>query len=330
MESDAQSLSSDQRKLFATLFERLLLISSAIAILVALLTGIILARIFLAPIRSLTTASDAIAQGRLLQNIPIISNDEIGKLTHTFNEMSNDLVISDQQRRQLTADIAHDLGTPSQIISGYLEMALDGSLPLTDDKIKIIYSEMEHIKYLLKDLNLLAETDTKTLSLEIEPVQIATLFQRVQAIYSSPCKRKNINLYVDVIGNIPKLNLDEERMVQIFANLISNSMRYTPKYGVIKLEAQPLGNKLIITVEDSGSGIAEKKLPFIFDRFYRGESARGNNPDNSSNSGLGLTISKALIEMQGGSIHASSDGENKGCTFFITFPLNSIPQFLEG
>lgn len=315
------SLIDSQEDVFFNFFNELLLVSCTLAVIVALFTGMALSNIFLAPIKALTKASDAIAQGKLLQNLPIVSNDEIGKLTRTFNNMSSDLVISDKQRRQLTSDIAHDLGTPIQIISGYVEMALDGSLPLTENKIKVINSEIEHIKHLLKDLNLLAETDTKTLSLNIEIVNISKLLKHVQAIYSLPCKKKKINLYIDAIGNLPTLKLDEERMIQIFGNLISNSIRYTPEFGVIKLEAQSLGNKLIFTVEDSGDGIAKKDLPFIFDRFYRGNTARNKDTVRSTNSGLGLTISKALIEMQGGTIKAASGGKNTGCAFYIVFPF---------
>ncbi|WED24495.1 HAMP domain-containing histidine kinase [Vibrio sp. JC009] len=308
------SLNSEMQVFFDNILE-VLFISICIGVLVSLFMGALLARILLKPVELLTRASSAIAKGKLEQTIPTYSDNEIGDLARSFNKMSQDLVVADKQRRQLTADITHDLGTPVQVISGYIEMAQDGEMELNSGSIDTIADELEHIKRLIKDMSLLAETDAKTLSLQMEETRINPVLERVKRLFTQPCDEKQITLNLNCADPLPLLNLDEQRVVQVLGNLISNALRYTPQGGTITLTSELKDNRVIVRVTDSGSGINPEDLPYIFDRFYRSDSSRGA----SGKMGLGLSISKGIIEMQGGTIYAESDGIN-GSQFIISFP----------
>ncbi|MCG7587948.1 cell wall metabolism sensor histidine kinase WalK [Photobacterium sp. OFAV2-7] len=311
------SLNSEMQ-IFLTNIREILLIAVSVSVLISLLMGIVLARILLKPVESLTKASSAIADGNLQQQVPAYTDDEIGDLSRSFNKMSQDLVNADTQRRQITADIAHDLGTPVQVISGYIEMAQDGELELNQERIDTIADELEHIQRLLKDMSLLAQTDAKTLSLQLTKTSIKPLLERVVKLYS--CQDKQVKLSLDCPDFLPALVLDEDRIVQVLGNLISNALRHTPEGGEITIQSQTRDNQLTIQVVDNGCGISPEDLPLVFDRFYRSDPARNGS---SGNMGLGLSISKGLVEMQGGKIGVKSDGKSGSC-FLITFPIEVL------
>ena len=307
-----------EKKIFFEHTNQILFVAVIIALLAAAVLGVILAKYLLRPIDALTKASRAMAQGDLKQSIIKTSQDELGDLADSFNQMSADLTQADTQRRQMTADIAHDLGTPLQVISGYIEMAQELNKPLDQTKLGIISTEINHIKRLLSDLSILSEADKQTLSVVCADVDIMALFERIESAYSPQCELADVNLIIDLDSNLPKLKLDEERMVQVLGNLMSNALRYTSQDGEIRLKARRGMQTVVIEVIDNGAGIDKQHHPFIFDRFYRVSLSRSNEVGNM---GLGLSISKALVELQGGSIKLVSEGEGKGCCFSIRFEI---------
>lgn len=310
---------SSQLQVFLDNTLDVLLSSVAVSILAALFLGVIFAKVVLKPIETLTTAASEIASGDLYQKIESYRDDEIGDLSRSFNKMSQDLVAADQQRRQLTADITHDLGTPVQVISGYIEMAQDGELALNPERVEIIANELEQIQRLLKDMSLLAQTDAKTLSIHTESIEIPSLIQRVIRMHQLSCHEKQIDLNYRCASNLPLLDLDEERMIQVLSNLISNSIRYVSKGGNIDITSYYEHNVVAIKVSDNGSGIHPDDLPFIFARFYRSDRSRSGV---SGKMGLGLSISRGIIEMQGGTIRAESDGRSHS-HIIIEFPVTN-------
>lgn len=311
-----------EKKVFFEHTNQVLLMAIIIALIVAACLGVFLARYLLKPIEALTKASQAMAKGELKQSIVKTSQDELGDLAESFNQMSAGLTKSDTQRRQMTADIAHDLGTPLQVISGYIEMAQELNKPLDQQKLNIISTEISHIKRLLNDLNILAKADDQSLSVQCQPVEIGALFERIQCAYRPQCELANVTFVSQLETNLAKVLLDEERMVQVLGNLINNAMRYTLEGGEISLMAWQEEEQLVIQVKDDGVGIDAEHLPFIFDRFYRVSESRSNE---SGNMGLGLSISKALVELQEGKISVSSDGKGEGCCFTLRFPYSSEP-----
>lgn len=291
--------------------------AGALAVVAALLMGMWFAQVLLRPIFALTAASEEMAQGKLKQQVAIHTNDELGQLAESFNSMSHQVAVSQQQRRQLTADIAHDLGTPLQIISGYVETIQDGTLAPTPERMGIIATEVGHLHRLIQDLNTLVQTDTQTLSLDLEPVALDEYLPRFVSSFKPLADEQKVALQLDTLPSaLPQVQADQARLTQVLANLLSNALRYTPTGGNIQIAVRALADAAQIRVRDSGVGIDPSALPFVFDRFYQSDQARSS----SGKMGLGLAISKGLVEAMGGEISAESPGQNQGATFVITLP----------
>lgn len=303
--------------------EQLFLQRTTLAISLAALAGIIVAigmGFFLSgklisPIRRLTRASQALAEGNFQQEVPVTSQDELGQLTNTFNTMSADLFHADQQRRRLTADITHDLSTPLQIISGYIEMLEDGEVVLTPQRIEIIKTEIEHLRRLVGDLTILTQVEAGGLEMQLSPARPEVLLARIFQAYQPIAARQGVDLNMEITP-VSEIEVDEGRIMQVLKNLMENALRYTPHGGAIQLGTNMEGSQVQLWVRDNGSGIDAEDLPYVFDRFYRADKSRNGN---SSKMGLGLAICKALVTAQGGTIAAESAGRNQGARMVISF-----------
>ncbi len=296
-----------------------LLLATVGAVLVAVLLGLLFARTLTRPIRDLTDAAQALRQGSLGQQVPVRSRDELGQLAATFNQMSTGLARAIQARRQMTADIAHDLRTPLQVIGGYIDSMLEGDLEPTRERLATVYSEIEHLQHLVTDLRILSRADAGELRLHLQPLSARDLLARVVATYENQAAQRGVTLAMDGAPERPLLTVDEERMMQVLGNLVSNALRHTPAGGQILLSACPEADTMRLLVHDTGEGIAADDLPYLFDRFYRVDRAR---QDEAGASGLGLAIARALVEAHGGTITAASPGPAQGATFIITLLLH--------
>ncbi|MEA4906221.1 MAG: HAMP domain-containing sensor histidine kinase [Anaerolineaceae bacterium] len=273
------------------------------ALLAALIIGLLLARTLTQPLRALTTATQAIAQGHLEQQVAVHSKDEIGQLAEAFNSMSLEVARSNQLRRQMTADIAHDLRTPLTVIAGYVESMRDGVLHPTMQRLALIFSEIERLQKMVEDLRTLSKADAGELSLHPQAVSPQALLDWAAELFQHHAGRQNVTIQVDIPEGLPDIYVDEARMMQVLDNLVSNALRYTNTGGVISLSARSVGGKVELTVADNGVGIPVDEMPFIFDRFHRGDKSRQTD---TGSSGLGLAIVKALVESQGGKVWAES------------------------
>ncbi len=297
--------------------DQVLLIATTIAVCGALLIGYGFASLLLRPIHNLIKASEAMARGDLKQEIGIHLNDELGQLTASFNMMSHEVTKANQRRRQMVADITHDLSTPLQIIAGYIEVIQDETLEATPERIAIIATEIEHLRRLVNDLDLLVQTDSKTLSLTLEPIDFAEYLPKVVKKYAPLARAKSIELTLEPLSALPSVQGDRERLTQVIGNLITNALRHTPESGLIQVIAQYDQNRVHLHVRDTGSGIAPNDLPFIFDRFYQADPSR----NTSGKMGLGLAISKALVEAMNGHISVESGYIGQGAMFTVSLPL---------
>jgi signal transduction histidine kinase len=284
-------------------------------VIAAVAMGIFLASALLKPIRNLSHASQAMAQGNLDQQVPVTSHDELGQLTSSFNQMCADLLHADQQRKRMTADITHDLGTPLQIISGYVEMMEDSEIPLTPQRIEIIKTEIGHLRRLVDDLGTLSQVEAGGLNIEFQPVNPVQIMEHIQQAYQPIAIHSGINIALEIPASCPEINVDESRMEQVIKNLVDNALRYTSKEGSITLAVR-VTDLVELCVIDSGAGINQEDLPYVFDRFYQADKARGANVGKM---GLGLAICKALVTAQGGSIHAESGGKGLGTSMVVRF-----------
>ncbi len=291
--------------------------SALIASVLALGLGGVLAFTMTRSIRDLTTATTVLAQGKLGHQVKVRSQDEIGVLAHSFNKMSSDLEHANQLRRQMTADIAHDLRTPLSVILGYTEALSDGKLTGSPEIYSIMHTESQHLAHLIDDLKVLALADAGEIPLTVQAVPPASLLHRTADAYKIQAEQKGITIEVETAPALPEVIIDHERMAQVMGNLVSNALRYTPAGGRISLSAAETGGKVSILISDTGKGISAGDLPFVFSRSFRGDQAR---QQENGESGLGLAIAKSLVEAQGGVISVTSQ-PGKGSTFRIELPV---------
>ena len=296
---------------------QLFMIGGVAASAVALVLGALLASTLTRPLRELIVATGAVAKGELEQEVPVRSQDELGELAASFNQMSSDLTHSRNLRRQMTADIAHELRTPLSIILGHAEALHDEVLPPTPDTFYIILDEAQRLQRLIEDLRTLSLAEAGELPLMRGPISPQTLLEKAAAGYAPHAEQKEIDLQVHIAPNLPSLYLDSDRMAQVFGNLLGNALRYTPTKGQISLSATNGSNQVEIRVHNSGRGIPPEDLPYIFERFYRGDKSRKRHDGGS---GLGLAIAKSIVEGHDGRIWAESEVA-KGVTFVIQLPV---------
>ncbi len=270
------------------------------SLLVALIMAIILSRTLIHPIRDLTQAAHNITEGHLEQQVKVGAKDEIGQLAMAFNNMSEEVARVNQMRRQMTADIAHDLRTPLTVIAGYVESMRDGVLLPTEERLSLIYTEIERMQNLVGDLKILTQADAGELPLHPQPIAPRSILERAAAPFQQRAEKQGVRLSVDADEHLPEICVDDARMMQVFSNLVSNALRYTPSGGEVHLAAQASNGHVELTVKDNGAGIPQEDLPFIFDRFYRVDKSRTEGDE----SGLGLAIVKALVEAHGGKVRA--------------------------
>ncbi len=277
--------------------------------------GLLLARNITQPLRDLTAAASAIANGHLYQQLQVRSRDELGELTRSFNKMSADLEQSNNLRRQMTADIAHDLRTPLTVITGYLEGLKDGVLRPTPERFEAMYSEAVFLQRLVDDLRTLSLADAGELSINLQPVNPSELLGRILSAFQRPAEQLGVRLTAQADPDLPAVSIDPERIVQALGNLVGNALRYTPSGGEVRVDARMEGPVLRLDVSDTGAGIEPSDLSHVFERFYRGDDSR-----QEGGSGLGLAIARSIVELHKGSITAFSEGAGKGSRFTILIP----------
>lgn len=301
---------------YLTRTNQALLIGAVGAVAVALLVGLVLSRHFLRPLTELTEAIRAVRQGELSQQVQVRTNDELGELAQAFNQMSAEIHRANQLRKQMTADIAHDLRTPLTVIMGYLEGLRDGTLKPTPPRFDAMYNETIVLNRLIDDLRTLSLADAGELKLMRQAVAPSELLEQVQQSFEPLAEEGQVTLTVAPDDSLPNVQVDRERIVQVLANLVSNALRYTPAGGKVMLKAHKRGDDVQIVVSDTGSGIEADKLPNIFERFYRVEESRYQSRGES---GLGLAIAKSLVEAHQGTITAESR-VGAGTSIIITLP----------
>jgi signal transduction histidine kinase len=306
-----------EEQAFLARANRALLLSAAGALLLALIVGILLARTLTRPLRTMTHAARQIAAGNLSQQVEVSSQDELGELAEAFNQMSQDLETATTLRRRMTADIAHELRTPLTVISGYIESMQDGVLEATPQRLAILAQEVDHLQHLVSDLHTLSKADAGELVLNLQHISPQAILERAAAAFRLEADRKGVSLQMEAAPGLPMLNVDEERMAQIMNNLVNNALRHTSRGGKIVLSATSSPRGVTLHVRDTGEGIASEDLPHIFERLYRADQ---NRQQNNSESGLGLAITKALVESHGGRITAASQ-PGQGADFMIWLPV---------
>jgi signal transduction histidine kinase len=294
------------------------LVAGLVAGVLGLLLALGLAYTLLRPVRDLTLASQKLADGDLTQRVEIHGDDELAKLGQSFNQMASSLQQIQESRRLMTADIAHELRTPLAVQRANLEALQDGVYPLTVENLAPVIEQNHLLTRLVEDLQTLALADAGQIVLERTPTDLISLAERVVEKFQPQAASHHVSLgFSPPAASIPLLSLDPVRLEQMLTNLLSNALRYTPPGGQIGVVITPNSKVVRLTVHDSGPGIPDEALPFIFERFYRADRSRSRTEGGS---GLGLAIARNLARLHGGDLTASNHPSG-GALFTLTLPL---------
>ena len=277
----------------------------------------LLSRRTLAPLQGLGEAARRLGRGDLSQRAQTNGPREIQQLAHNFNTMAAELEEAERHRRNLTADIAHELRTPLSNIQGYLEAIRDGLVQPTPETLDTIHGQALQLSLLVEDLRLLAQVESGDLHLERAPVQMDELLRSSVEAVRPRADAKSLTLTLTTQPGLPPAEIDGARISQVISNLLENAITHTPQDGSVTVSAQAEAGQVEVSVLDSGPGIAPEDLPRLFDRFYRGDPSRSRS---TGGTGLGLTIARRLVEAHGGSIDVHSV-VGEGSRFTIRLPM---------
>lgn len=294
---------------------RSILRATVIGLVIATFLAALLARQISHPIREMGEFAARLARGDYRRRIREAGDDEIASLGRALNTLADSLDRAETLRRNLAADVAHELRTPLAGLRGYAEAVRDGVLPPTAENLDAIAAEAVRLGRLVQDLEDLTRLDADQFELHRRPTDLAVLIQGALRVREQDIRTKEIRLEAVLPGDLPPVDADPDRINQVLHNLLANAINHTPRGGRITVRLARDSASQRVSVANSGPGIDPADLPFIFERFYRGDRSRSRA---TGGSGLGLTIARKLVEAHGGSISAESrPGEGTSFTFTV-------------
>ena len=289
--------------LFIFSFLQPVLLASIILAVFATLIGLLLTRRVVSPLAEVIAAAEEIAGGHFQTRMHAKGSGDLRVLSDSFNKMTDALERNDLERRNMLADIAHELRTPLTVMRGRLEGIMDGIYPADENSIGPALEEAYLLERLVEDLRLLTMAESHQLVFDKRKLDLIEIAKRSISMFQPEADEKKISLELVTSLENALVVADPLRAEQVIGNLLSNALRYVPEGGRVWVEIYRDANEVTISINDNGSGIPEADLPFIFNRFWRGEKSRARA---SGGAGLGLAISKLLVEGQGGRIIARS------------------------
>jgi signal transduction histidine kinase len=326
-----QQLEADLFDNFRAAVTEALFVAATAAVVTAILVSIFVTRRVVTPIQQMMQASRRIAAGHYRERVEVASEDELGQLAYSFNQMASTLAQTEAMRRELIANVTHELRTPLASIKGYMEGLIDGVLSNQPDTYQQIYREADRLQRLVNDLQELSRVEAGAFELDRRPLTITQLVRQIATRLRPQFEEKGVILHLDLPPNLPAVLADEDRISQVLLNLIGNALQYTPGGGAVTISvelpapAHPLptgetisNSQLLVTIRDTGMGIRPEHVPHLFTRFYRVDKSRSRA---GGGSGIGLTITKHLVEAHGGFVWAESKGEGQGSVFGFSLPL---------
>jgi signal transduction histidine kinase len=268
---------------------------------------------------ALSRAAAAIADGHY--DIRVASprlGTEFDTVAVAFNSMAQQLGVVDDTRRQMLADLAHEIRTPVSVLEAYMEALEDGVQQLDHKTISTLRDQTRRLTRFSVDVRALSIAERRTTSIDARWTSADSLIANAIAAFKPRYSARSVSLTGNVAHSLPMLWVDPERLGQVIGNLLDNALRHTGEGGSVTVSATQADAALLITVADTGEGVPPDHLPRLFDRFYRVDAARDRMHGGA---GIGLSIAKALVEAHGGQISASSQGHGSGCTFRISLPV---------
>ena len=301
---------------FAEQVRRNLLIAALVAGGAGIGLGLALSRNIARPLNRLAAAARAIAAKDLSQRVEPGGAAEIMEVGRAFNDMAASLEKSEELRRNLVADVAHELRTPLSVLQGNVSGLLDGVFPLEMTEIARLYDELRLLGRLVEDLRELAQAEAGQLRLDLRPINVSDVVRSAVEAFSPAAAEQHLTLTGDAPSDLPLVQADSERVAQVLLNLLTNALRHTPPGGTIRVAASAVSGGVEVSVSDTGEGVAPHDLPYVFERFWRGDRSRARE---TGGSGLGLAIARRLVEAQGGQIGVESQ-MGRGSRFWFRLP----------
>lgn len=268
-------------------------------------------RRFALPLGAVMDAADRVAEGDYGVRVQESGAPPMRALAHSFNTMTERLQKADRLRRDVMADVAHELRTPLSVVQGRLEGLIDGVYPRNDRQLGELLEETHVLSRLIEDLRTLALSDAGALTLQKEPTDLVDLVNDVVRSMQPEAGRKSVSLTASATHEMAMVHLDSVRIREVLTNLLSNAIRHSAADGAVTVSITETSGRVVVTVRDTGEGMSPDEVARIFDRFYKGEGSRG--------SGLGLAIARGIVAAHGGEISASSE-LGKGTTLELTLP----------
>lgn len=288
------------------------------ALALALLVSWYLTRRFQKPLTDLTRAAKEVSSGTYGTRVAAEgAGPELDTLATAFNTMAAKLAHTEDTRRRLLSDLAHELRTPVATLNAHLEGLEDGVREWDDATRTVLVDQVARLARLAQDIDAVSRAEEGRLNVEPSTTTVADVIEAVLRAHRYAFEAKGVELEVTP-GPPTVLTVDEARIAQVLTNVLGNALRHTPAAGRVTLAWQTDGAEVAITVTDSGDGISSEQLPHVFERFYRGDTARDREQHGS---GIGLTISRAIAEAHGGTLEATSGGPGTGSSFVLTLPL---------
>ncbi|NJP06349.1 MAG: HAMP domain-containing protein [Chloroflexaceae bacterium] len=305
---------------FEKLIQQSLLIASFAALEAALVASLFVSSRIIEPLQAISAVSRRLAQGFYHERTVIQSDDELAELSCSVNQLAEALEQTEQRRLALLADVAHELRTPLSTISGYMEGMIDGVVQPEEKTFQLVLNESVRLQGLIEDLMLLSRAEAGQIEIAPRSVDIRVVLSTISSQFQPQAAANQIKLGLIIPEGMPMVWADPDRLKQIMINLLTNAFRYTPAGGRVTIRVRPEEERAVISIEDTGIGIAPEHLSQLFERFYRVDKSRSRA---SGGNGIGLTIARHLVYAQNGEIWAESDGPGRGARFLCTFPFDN-------
>ena len=289
-------------EMFVDAVHRYLVWACLAAMVLAVVLSFFMMRRVLAPLTRMTQITHDIAAGNFSVRVPTESQDEVGRLARSFNRMAESLNEIENLRRSLMIDVAHELRTPLTNVRGYLEALNDGVLPPSKETFSLLQAETMRLVQLVEDVLRLARADAARNRLNIENVDLCQTIQNAIESFSQTIKQKDLRVHLVLPNDGLFVKADSRRMARVFRNLTDNMVRYTPEKGEVTISLSTNTDKAKIEFINSTKEIEPEDLPYLFERFYRGEKSRSRQHGGA---GIGLAIVKELVEAHSGSVNAN-------------------------
>jgi signal transduction histidine kinase len=293
-----------------------LLLAGAISAAIALALARLMARGMTQPIRDMAAAAKRLSRGDYGERVPVQSRDELGRLAETFNRMATELESLERLRRDLVANVSHELKTPISALRAHLENLLDGVEEPNRETLQVMLEQSERLTRLVEELLDLSRLESGGVTLVLEPVRIGPLVRQVGR-EMQVARGPSVAFQNEVSAELVPVQADRERLHQVLFNLLDNAFRFTPAGGSVSVSGVCVDGSCEVTVDDTGPGIPDEHLPFVFERFYRVDRSRSRGDGGT---GIGLTIARSVVEAHGGRIWAERRREG-GSSFHFVLPV---------